>query len=35
MKDKLKAKVIDIANYKIKKRVNEKNFNINSLVDLD
>ena len=33
--DKLKAKVIDIANYKIKKRVNEKNFNINSLIDLD
>ena len=33
--DKLKAKVIDIANYKIKKRVNEKNFNINSLIDID
>ena len=33
--DKLKAKVIDIANYKIKRKVNEKNFNINSLVALD
>ena len=32
---KLKAKVIDIANYKIKRKINEKNFNINSLVDLD
>ena len=34
-KDKLKAKVIDIANYKIKRKINEKNFNIDSLVDLD
>ena len=32
---KLKAKVIDIANYKIKRKINEKNFNINSLVDVD
>tara|TARA_R100001129_G_scaffold142105_1_gene103300 strand:+ start:736 stop:1200 length:465 start_codon:yes stop_codon:yes gene_type:complete len=32
---KLKAKVIDIANYKIKRKINEKNFNIDSLVDLD
>ena len=34
-KDKLKAKVIDIANYKIERKVNEKNFNINSLIDVD
>ena len=32
---KLKAKVIEIANYKIKRKINEKNFNIDSLVDLD
>ena len=34
-KDKFNFKVIDIANYKIERKINEKNFNINSLIDVD